>query len=150
MEEQNKLDNFFNISFDPKSSAGLRTVAKWSMVAAICSVCGSLLGVVLAILGKNRTEESSGLISYAFFSTANVAGSIVVLILSAAFNYFLYSFSVNTLKGLTNLDPGKLNEGLSSLKTYYKILGIIMIVAMGIVLIGFFYILIMYGTRTRN
>ena len=146
MENQNQLDNVFKISFDNDAREQLQTIALWAKIAAICAFIGYVVALISAFFGKTQpsgfgtVEQSDAVNSFARGSV--IAGTLVSVIIGSAINYFLYKFSVDTKQGLSGIDQIKLNMGLSSLKTYFKILGIILLICLIIAALVFLFAMI--------
>jgi len=136
MENQNQLDNFFNLQFDDESRNSLQTIARWARIAAICAFAGYGIALLAAIFGKSPAEATG--IGGSFGKASLITGALVSAIIGGAINYFLYRFAVDAKEGLTNVNQIKLNEGLGNLKTYFKIIGIFLLIVLiifGLILI---------------
>lgn len=131
METQNPLDNIFNISFDDTGRQYLRTIILWARICAICAFVGYAVALLAAFIGKARVadNEVSG-ISASFGRGSLIAGALVSAIIGFAINYFLYRFAISAKEGLDSENQIKLNEGLINLKTYFKILGILLLIVL--------------------
>src|ERR1022692_2446056 len=131
MENQNRLDTFFNMSFDESSRHYLRTIALWARICAVCAFIGYTVALLIAILGKAQVpdNEVSG-IAASFGKGSLIAGALVSAIIGCAINYFLYRFATSAKEGLESENQIKLNEGLLNLKTYFKILGILLLIVL--------------------
>lgn len=138
MEEQNQLDNFFNISFDGAARNHMKQIAMWAKICALCAFVSYAVSLALALFGhKDFSAEAEGF-SFGFYVRAgnSIIGVLITIIIGGIMNYFLFKFSVAASQGVESMDSGKLNEGLNSLRTYYKIYGILVIIALGIVALG--------------
>ncbi|MBS1948574.1 MAG: hypothetical protein JST47_12485 [Bacteroidetes bacterium] len=136
MENQNQLDNIFKISFDDNAREQLRSISLWAKISAICAFIGYGIALIVAFLGKTKAGFVTGNDADVVGSMARgsiVASALVTAIIGTAINYFLYKFAVDAKQGLSGIDQVKLNTGLSSLKTYFKILGIILLICLIIV-----------------
>ncbi|HXO75869.1 MAG TPA: hypothetical protein VN824_11550 [Puia sp.] len=123
MEEQQispvsqDLDNFFNIAFDGVTRAQLRQAAVWAKISTICAFIGYGVSLISAVI-----------VSYA--SSLSILGTLVAVALGTWVNYFLYRFAVSTIRGIDSMDSVRANEGFNNLRTYFKILGICLIVGL--------------------
>lgn len=129
MENQNQLDNIFNLGFDDSGRDYLTTIALWARICSICAFIGYAVALFAAFFGKARLpdNEVSGLAA-SFGRGSLIAGALISAIIGGAINYFLYRFGADAKDGLANMDQIKLNEGLMNLKTYFKILGILLLI----------------------
>ena len=129
MEEQQispvsqDLDNFFNIAFDGVTRAQLRQAAVWAKISTICAFIGYGVSLISAVI-----------VSYA--SSLSILGTLVAVALGTWVNYFLYRFAVSTIRGIDSMDSVKANEGFNNLRTYFKILGICLIVGLSLAALG--------------
>jgi len=135
MENKNQLDNFFNVGIDPAAHENLRTAATWAKVVAIVAFISAGLSVVTAFLGRSTTAGPAGMIS-------TVIGSLVAAAISIAVNFYLLKFANNTTSGLNIRNQEQFNEGINNLRIYFKILGIMIIIALSLLtLFTLFFIL---------
>jgi hypothetical protein len=145
---ENQLDNFFHISFDNSSRESLRKIAIWARVCAICAFLGYLIALLFAFFGKSPAENAEGMgFGAAMGRGSLIAGAFISAIIGGAINYFLYKFAVDAKAGIENMDQVKLNEGLSSFKTYFKIVGIILLIALILMALFMVIAIISFGVR---
>ena len=69
-------------------------------------------------------------------SAGFVIGVLFVIGVGGTINYFLYRFAIAAAQGVETMDPSKLNEGLGSLRTYFKIYGILLLIVLAFVGLG--------------
>ena len=144
MENYDQDNSFLKVTFDDNAREQLKAIALWAKICAICAFVSYAIALVVAFLGKTKTvafgNENAVIASTS--KVAAIAGAVISAIIGCAINYFLYRFAIDAKKGLDSIDQVKLNEGLLNLKTYFKILGIIVLIALIIcgiaVLIGMF------------
>ncbi|HVM89932.1 MAG TPA: hypothetical protein VMT76_17220 [Puia sp.] len=131
---ENQLDNIFSLSFDEDTRNQLQTITLWAKISAICAFVGYGIAIIVAFLDKTTSTSFSlnneGAMVNSFARGGMIAGALISAIIGTAINYFLYRFAVETKRGLSMVDPVKLNLGLASLKTYFKILGIILVICL--------------------
>jgi hypothetical protein len=141
MENENQLDTFFKISFNDNAREQLKAIALWARICALCAFVSYVVALIVAIFGKTVSSaysEQSYQVTSAVKTWA-IASALISGIIGFAINYFLYRFATDAKKGLDTIDQVKLNEGLLNLKTYFKILGIIVLVALIICGIAFLF-----------
>jgi len=126
-ENQNQLDSFFNLSFDSKATQCILTIAKWARIGAICSFVGYGIALIVAVFGKNSSIDADS-VGVAATKAGNIAGAFLSGIIGTIINYFLYRFSTAARQGVEGMDQLRLNQGLGDLRTYFKILGIIILI----------------------
>jgi len=138
MEEQNQLDNFFNISIDAAARGHIKQIALWAKICALCAFIGYAVSLVVALFGhKDYTVEAEGFSFGTYMRAGNsIVGVVITIIIGSIINYFLFQFSVAATQGVDSMDSVKLNEGLNYLRIYYKIYGILLIIVLGFVALG--------------
>jgi membrane protein YqaA with SNARE-associated domain len=132
MENQNQPDSFLKVTFDDNAREQLKTIALWAKICALCAFISYAVALIVAVFAKTKSVTFGGenltLTSYA--RAGAIAGAIISAVIGCAINYFLYRFATDAKEGLTGIDQIKLNDGLRNLKTYFKILGIILLIAL--------------------
>jgi hypothetical protein len=155
MEEQqqeHQLDNFFNISFDAAAREHLKSITSWAKICAICAFVGYAISLVVTFFGtRTYASASSSDIGFSTYLRAGRSplGTLLMVILFGIINYFLFRFSIDARRGLDSMDTVKLNEGLGSLRTYFKVYGIIVVIVLGIVALAFIVALLSIAFANR-
>ncbi len=142
VESGNDLDNFFNLSFDTIGIDTLRQASLWAKIISICSFVGYIFSLVSAFFAEPKIPtayENSA--AFSVVRTTTVISTIFVVIIGAVINYFLYRFAVGVDRGVKSMDTIKVNEGFNSLRTYFKILGILLIIALAIIVLWLLYVI---------
>ena len=122
----------FNISIEGAARDFLATAATWARIIAIVGFITAGLSVLEAIIGK-QGETGASIIG-------STLGAIIGAVITVAINIFLFRFATNIMSSLSNMSQVQFNEGVNNLRTYFKILGIIMIIVLSlVVLIVMFY-----------
>lgn len=128
----NQDDSMFNISIEGAARDFLATAATWARIIAIVGFITAGLSVLEAIIGK-QGETGASIIG-------STLGAIIGAVITVAINIFLFRFATNIMSSLSNMSQVQFNEGVNNLRTYFKILGIIMIIVLSlVVLIVMFY-----------
>jgi hypothetical protein len=134
--ESNALDNFFNISFDAGIRAQIRQAAVWAKICAFCAFISYAISLIVALFGQIATSDALEGSSVGTMMRAGMIGmTLLVVLIGGVINYFLYRFAVSTIRGIDGLDSTRTNEGFNSLRIYFKICGIILIVALSLLLL---------------
>jgi hypothetical protein len=151
MEEQNQLDNFFNISFDTEARGHMKQMTQWARICAVCAFIGYAISLLVAIFGRRpfQNVETNGFSTGAFARAGSVIGALIAITIGGILNYYLYRFSVDASNGLDSMNSGKLNEGLGGLRTYFKIVGILTIIVLGFVALAIIIIMLTAGFSSR-
>ena len=125
MEQQERTDSIFNITVDQETKSLLKTASVWAKIIAIVSFIQVAVSLVSPFLGMDRLQAMGS-----FFS-AMIIGLVSVLV-----NIFLYRFAKRTADGINSSNQTLFAEGINDLKNYFKVLGIVIIILMGIVIIS--------------
>ncbi|AXY78272.1 hypothetical protein D3H65_31630 [Paraflavitalea soli] len=128
----NQGDNLFNLSIEGAARELLQTAATWARIIAIVGFISGGLSLIGLIFGSPQANAavaaSSTLISLPFIA------------LGVIINVFLFKFATNILGSLANMSQVQFNEGINNLRTYFKIIGILIIIGLSlVVLIVMFY-----------
>ncbi|MDZ4810117.1 MAG: hypothetical protein SGI96_17915 [Bacteroidota bacterium] len=138
MENSNTGKSLFDISFDDNVKQNLKGAAIWGGIAAIVSLIGSIFGLINYFTQKGKISSGrSGYEGMRVQQAADVGGFVsvaITLIIGIILFVFLYKFSQKSKSGINANDQYLINEGLGSLSTYFKFIGVLMIII--IVLFG--------------
>jgi hypothetical protein len=115
-------NNTFQLTYTPALLNTLKTIAFWAKISAIISFVSAAVSVVGGLK-----------------DIATLIGGLVGIAITVAINIFLYKFSTCVKEGINNNDVYKISEGFSNLKTYYKIYGILLIIALSIMVLVFIF-----------
>jgi len=127
--ESSSLDNFFNISFDESTRAQVRKAAQWARICALCTFIGYGITLITVFFGKSASVDSE---LGGAYRAGSIIGSLIVVAVGVWIYLFLYRFATATAKGMDAMDSIKTNEGFDSLRRFFKILGILLIIGLSI------------------
>jgi magnesium-transporting ATPase (P-type) len=127
----NQNDNLFNLSIEGAARDLLVAAATWARIIAIVGFVSAGLSVLAAMIGKPDDSGAS--------IVGGVIGAMIGAAIAVAINIFLFRFATNTLASVSNMSQVQFNEGISNLKTYFKIVGIIVIIVIVLVLLVFMF-----------
>lgn len=116
---EHNIEDLFQIEMSPKLRDDLRTTANWAKIIATVGFVSLFFSLMVNI--------SQGAFGSAFVSTA----FYVLLYI------FLLKFGTLTKKGTDDNDQDSLNDGLLNLRTYFKILAWVMIIAAAVCVVFF-------------
>ena len=125
----NQTDNLFDITYDSAAGAFLKQAATWARICAVIGFISAGLSLIKFFAGPSRS---------AIAAAASLIISLIFLAISVTLNIFQLRFANNSLRGLAANSQERLNEGVSSLGTYFKIVGILIIIGIAFVIIYFF------------
>jgi hypothetical protein len=147
---ENNLENK-KIEISPESLGYLNTTRKWTMFFAILGfiflglmliiglLAGSLLsGLTSGLSGSSGMEGMEG--AKAAGGIASVLVFIVILIFAVIYFFpllYLLRFSKHTANAVANLDSNEMQLAFKNLKSYWKYIGILIIIVLALYLIIF-------------
>jgi NADH:ubiquinone oxidoreductase subunit 5 (subunit L)/multisubunit Na+/H+ antiporter MnhA subunit len=133
------LDNFFNIAFDASTRAQVKQAALWAKICTLCAFVGYVIVLVVAFFGQqDYSLQADGEVARVggLARIGTILGALLTTALGIIINYFLYRFATATAKGMDSMDTIKTNEGFNNLRVYFKIYGILLIIALSLVALG--------------
>ena len=141
MENSTSDKSLFDLSFDENVKQSLKGAATWGGIAAIVSLIGSVLGLVNYFVEKGKESRYGGnsLEEMQIQQAANTGGFVsvvITLIIGIILFYFLNKFSRSAKAGIDTNDHYLINEGLGSLSTYFKFIGVLLIIILVLFALG--------------
>lgn len=150
---ENSLENR-KIEIDQESLGYLDTTRKWTMFFAILGFVGLGVMLVIGLLAgslmsafTSKMSGMSGMEGMEGIETAKAVGGftsvfIFIFLLIFAVIYFfpllyLFRFSKHTKNAIANLDSNEMRLGFKNLKSYWKYIGILIIILLS------FYLLVL-------
>ncbi|RFM28962.1 DUF5362 family protein [Deminuibacter soli] len=109
---ENKLTELYGLQVTARLRFLLADAAKWGQIAAFVGLISSAVSMLTG------------------FTRGNVIGVLVTVALNVLLYIYLLQFSKKMKIALQNNDQGEFVESLRSLQTYFKIMGILLIVVM--------------------
>jgi hypothetical protein len=76
------------------------------------------------------------------FTGSSLVGILITATISGTLSYFMFQFGTKASVGSANNDVQLINEGFSNLKSYYQLLGILLIILASMVVIALLLVLI--------
>lgn len=128
MQQDLLTDEIIDAPFSQKLKDNMRPAATWGRISAIVS----FISAGLSLLESLRR--------------GNIFGSFITAAISVTIAIYLFNFGNQTRKGLDNIDQPELEEGLNSLRRYFKILTILLIVGVSLGLL----VVIYYASTLRS
>lgn len=109
----------------------LDAIGRWAIYSAVVGFTTLALTIITFVVTLNRVSQyGMGM------GEAGVTQTIFITIFTLLLNITLYLAGSNIKKGIAMGDQGYFNLGLRKMNNYFKILGIVMIIAMSIVLLA--------------
>lgn len=129
--------SIFELELNEEGKTQFAGIAQWcyfNAIASLVSLVVSVLGAVI-LISKLGEDESSQVASTA---TSTLFSVVIALLL----NITLLSSANNLKKGLAGADQGTFNLGMAKLATYFRILGIITIIALVVVVLALLIVML--------
>ena len=149
MENQDTNQSLFDLRFDENVKQNLRTAATWGGIAAIISIIGSALGLINYFVqaGKPKTYRFEGFqeMRVQTNNSNNLVSVIITLLIAIFLFYFLNQFAKTTKAGIDGNNPQQISQGLGSLSSYFKIIGVLLIIC--IVIFGLVILVLGIGSK---
>lgn len=130
-------DSLFNVGIDVSSREQLQGAATWAKIVAIISFISAGLTIVTEFVGDKSAIEKAG----SLFLALIVAG------ISLAINIFLLRFATKVQGSLHTMNQEEFNQGVNGLRTYFKILGILLIIFLSLMVLFLLFLMIGVGMR---
>lgn len=123
MEQQDLLsDEIIDAPFSQKLKDNTRTAAVWARLSAIFA----FISAGISLLQSLRQ--------------GSIFSAFIVAAINVTIAIFLFNFGNQTKKGLDNIDQPELEEGFNSLRRYFKILTIFLIVCVSLGILVIIYL----------
>lgn len=139
MEQEQTPDKIFNIEIDMISRDHLKTISTWARIIAVVGFI-SLGLTLIRLLVNPDSNNTAALIAMLFFV-------LIYLAVMTLLYVFLLRFANRTSASLNTQNQDQFNSGIGYLATYFKVLGIIIII--GISLVGLFFMFLAIGAAFR-
>jgi pilus assembly protein TadC len=118
---ENSINDISTLEISSKLRSDLREAAVWGRVIAILGLCTSAFSLIVS------------------FKTGMVIFSLISAAVSVFIYLYLLKFGSQTKKALETNDQQTFNDGLRNLNTYFKIAGVILIIAISIGVLAFVF-----------
>lgn len=134
-EQQNDL--FDGISIDLQAKQTLASIASWAMICVVTAVIGYVITILGLFTKPAVTVRSEGFSNYLKMGSDDVVSTIISIGIGLLMNFFLYRFATLLKTGLPAHSEEQLARSFRSLRYYFIIGSILLILVLLIVLIGF-------------
>jgi hypothetical protein len=133
MDNQTQQDDLFDVEVDSISKKHISEMAVWAKIVAISAFISYGLSLVIAIFGNRSAGE--GFVA-STTKASSLAGVLITLIIGVIINIYLFKFSNEVKNGIDGTDQGSLENGFNSLRIYFKIIGILIIIFISLMVIA--------------
>lgn len=130
MENNNNQEgSVFGLLIEGEARQLLQTAAYWARIVAIAG----FVSAGVALLSTIMVSSGGGGMAL----VGNLFAVIIAQVIFVVLNLFLYRFATNTLESFSNRSQVQFNEGTGNLKTYFKLMAILIIIFLVLVFIVF-------------
>lgn len=141
--ENNPNSSIFEFNLDEESRSNLSSLTQWINLNAITGLISAGVSVIAFVVTLNRLSS--------FGSTAaagpGISGMVLGLAISLLLNILLLMSATNLKKGLDNSSQFHFTTGLTKLATYFKVVGILAIVAITFFTLALVVVMVAAGSR---
>lgn len=140
MENTSPESTLFEFTYDEELKNSLHAAAQWAGIAALASFISTILGVISFFIQRARLDAIYR--EYAAYGvsrpamTSNLISALISFVIGVLLFVFLIKFSQKTKSGLESGNGFLLNEGFAGLTVYFRIIGVILIIAIVLMLAG--------------
>ncbi len=136
-QPENQSSLFSELEYDPMAKSYIGSMASWALIAGICSIILLCVSIYEAYRPREifarRTEGFGG---FEMVSNAAIGSGIISIIITLVINVILIRFAVTTRRQLENGNAMGLGQSFGSLKAYFMIISILVILAMTLLFLG--------------
>lgn len=146
MEQPAEKSIFDDFTIDDEAKQNFAEISRWANLNAIVGFIALGITVVSTVINFVKLSSyGSGA------ATAGIAGGSVGLVISVVIslllNIILLQAAANIKKGVIDNDQGFFGIGLRKLATYFKALGILIIIGLVIFVLAFLFVLLLSAGR---
>ncbi len=116
--------SIFNLELGADTKTNFASLAQWIKIASIVGFIGLGVTVLSAVMAVANASK------YGSAATSNLMGTFITGAISLWINVTLFNAAKSIGAGLANEDQGMFGFGLSRLAMYFKIIAIILIIAL--------------------
>lgn len=139
MQQDNQGSIFNDLEFDQVARQHIRTIAQWGMIIVILAVIGYAINLFQAFTANPyeqlAQQEGFGQL-FQRFSGTNKGSTIFFVILGLLIHFFLFRFCTQAKRAVDLSDAASLGSSFASLKGYFMIQAIIVIILFLLALLG--------------
>ncbi|MEO8406366.1 MAG: hypothetical protein ABI480_17280 [Chitinophagaceae bacterium] len=147
---QSEESSLFSMNFDDNTKQQMKSAATIGGIAAIISIAGAALGLVGYIIQRTRPTP---VILEGFTNSDmprggdNIVFTFLTLVKAVVLFYFLNRFSTLVKNGINGSSSSQVTEGLGALANYFKTIGVLIIIALGLFALAIVIIALTAGMK---
>jgi hypothetical protein len=154
--ESTTQSHLFDLQVDQTATVYLRDAARWAKFLAVAGFifCGLFLAVAILIMTLLSSLFNSMGAPGPGINSMGSGPLGIIYICIAVLNFFpclyLYNFAARMQLALRNNDQDQLTRSFKNMRSFYRFVGMLMIVWLGISALGFLILLISTATRSSG
>ncbi len=125
MNQQTESANMLEMQMNEDIKSSFAGLAQWTYYSAIVGFISAGVSIVNAVSVVSKASQYGNA-----SAGSTLTGAIIGLAISVIINMALLAASNGIRKGILSADQGYFNQGLSKLAQYFKIIGILSIIAL--------------------
>lgn len=134
---ENQQNSIFELGLTDEGRSSFSSISQWALINAIVGFVSLGVSVVTTVMSASKLSRFNGAAAGSTFITV-----LITVLISLLLNITLISAANQLKKGLALSDQGYFNTGLLKLTTYFKIVGILMIIVLVIFVLVLLVVLI--------
>ncbi len=145
--------NLFELQVDHNATVYLRDAARWAKFLAVAGFVFCALFVVVAILALTLLSSLFNSMGVSGSGLGTMGGGFVAIVYSgiAVLNFFpclyLYNFAARMQLALRNNDQEQLTASFRNMRAFYRYVGVLMILCLGLFLLSIAVLVISTAAR---
>jgi hypothetical protein len=120
MENEVISQSTYDVSYDENVKQSIKSAAEAGKAAAVAALISTALVVVAFLVTINRY--------YGPVPGGTILGLLIRVVVAGFLFYYLNKFATLARMGINGNDPATIRQGISSLGSYFKLAGIILII----------------------
>jgi uncharacterized membrane protein YdfJ with MMPL/SSD domain len=147
MEQQIEKSIFDDFVIDDEIKSQFSEVAPWMKINAIIGFASLGVSVISIVVGLIKISEFGNIVTSTGMMAGTAIGFIITVTISLLLNITLLQAALNIKKAVDANSQQLFAKGMSKLAAYFRIFGIILIVALVIFILAFVFAIAMAGIR---
>lgn len=138
MENNTTGESLFDLQLDEGLKQSLRGTAVWAGIAAVVSLVSSLISFAAYFIQQNKLRHvyREYEMNLPAENSGNLASAVISFLIGLVLFGLLYKFSSRTKAGVDAGDPGQIYAGLNGLSSYFKLIGVLLIIVLVLVVLA--------------
>lgn len=136
-QQENQTSIFDNGQLDVQEKSAVLKLSGNVKIFAILLLVNGVLGLLAYFTTRQEVIVAEGFATSIINSQNNIVATLIGFLLNVLFFYFLYRFSTSSKKAIEGLDQSELNISFNYLGTYFKIIGVLLILGLIIFIFSF-------------